>query len=347
MNNRSTTRTQRLHSDQRGMVSIIITVILMLVISITVLAFAQIIRREQRQSLDRQLSSQAFYAAESGINDARQYIAERYSATTPPDKDQCDNTGQYQLPGITGSTIDAEYTCVLVTGSPDSLTYDLSTTKPSKIVPLDSSGGAIKSLELRWTSPSPDDPLAGCPSSYGGELPFAGDWSCGYGLIRIDLVPTNGALKRDQLMKDTFTAFFVPTLNGDSTVGFTGSGSNIHGGSANQGANTGVTCDATDCSVTITGLSGPQYYARVSTLYENATLHMVAKDGLGNPLSLKGAQIVIDSTGRSHDVLRRVQVRVPLANEGTHADYGLETTDSICKQFVTFDATYLNNAGCP
>jgi len=40
-------------SKQRGMVAIMITMILMIVISLIVLGFAQISRRNQRQSLDR------------------------------------------------------------------------------------------------------------------------------------------------------------------------------------------------------------------------------------------------------------------------------------------------------
>ena len=46
----------------------------MIVMSLIVLGFAQISRRNQRESLDRQLSTQAFYAAESGVNDARELI---------------------------------------------------------------------------------------------------------------------------------------------------------------------------------------------------------------------------------------------------------------------------------
>jgi Tfp pilus assembly protein PilX len=55
---------------QAGMVAIMVTMILMIVISLIVVGFAQISRRNQRQALDRQLSTQAFYAAETGVNDA-------------------------------------------------------------------------------------------------------------------------------------------------------------------------------------------------------------------------------------------------------------------------------------
>jgi Tfp pilus assembly protein PilX len=64
----------KLRKDQEGMVSIIVTMIIMVLLGLIVLGFAQLSRREQRQSLDRQLAVQAQYAAESGINQAADYV---------------------------------------------------------------------------------------------------------------------------------------------------------------------------------------------------------------------------------------------------------------------------------
>lgn len=43
-----------------------ITIVMMVVISLIVVGFTQVANRNRRQSLDRQLSTQAFYVAESG-----------------------------------------------------------------------------------------------------------------------------------------------------------------------------------------------------------------------------------------------------------------------------------------
>ena len=64
------------------MVAILVTMNLMIVISLIVLGFAQISRRNQRQSLDRQLSTQAFYAAETAVNDAADLIKTAVQAGT-------------------------------------------------------------------------------------------------------------------------------------------------------------------------------------------------------------------------------------------------------------------------
>ena len=56
--------------DQRGFAAIVVALVLILVLSLLTIGFAELMRHEQRSALDKQLSSQAYYAAESGVNDA-------------------------------------------------------------------------------------------------------------------------------------------------------------------------------------------------------------------------------------------------------------------------------------
>src|SRR5487761_1358632 len=79
-------------SSQAGIASITVTMIMMIVISLIVLSFAQIARREQRQSIDRQLSVQAYYAAESGANIARTAIL---ASPSPIMKNTCGPNAQF------------------------------------------------------------------------------------------------------------------------------------------------------------------------------------------------------------------------------------------------------------
>lgn len=330
-------------TNEKGMVSITVTIILMLVISITVLSFAQIIRREQRQALDNQLSSQAFYAAESGINQARKYMQDKWLTLgeTPPDKEICGYDTNYpesELP----KSIDADtsFSCLLVSGKPKSLKYDLSPSAGSKVFPLNVEDDAnIDRVEVSWTPSTNNAPRTGCPtgSSAPAQLPSATSWPCrGYGMIRIDLVPAE-VLERETMMGEMFTAFLSPVNPGStSPLSYTGTDSNIHGGQANQGARAAARCNDDECKITITNMSGTKYYARVSTLYRETSLSVVAKDSNGVELPLIGAQVLLDATGRAQDVLRRIQVRVPLSGDGFHPDYGVQSTDSMCKLLTTF-----------
>jgi Tfp pilus assembly protein PilX len=129
--------TDPINIKQAGMVSIIVTVILMFVISITVLGFAQVIRRSQREALDNQLSTQAFYAAESGINDARTILAANpgssVTSCAKPSPPNPFSTLDYTVDAAHG----VSYSCLLVEPSPSQLKYDLDPSAQSKIIPID------------------------------------------------------------------------------------------------------------------------------------------------------------------------------------------------------------------
>jgi hypothetical protein len=95
--------------------------------------------------------------------------------------------------------------------------------------------------------------------------------------------------------------------------------------------------------MTITGLGATQYYMRVSSIYKDVSLVVRATDAADVPLSLAGTQAVIDSTGKAKDVLRRIQVHIPITPTGG-VDYALQTTDAICKRFISMDGYFASSA---
>jgi Tfp pilus assembly protein PilX len=323
------------------MVSILVTMLLLIVISLIVLGFAQISRRNQRQSLDRQLSTQAFYAAETGINDVRDLIRQSIDAGTAISaKTDCDSASvpAYAPPKLT-PTIDAtnniSYSCVMVDPTPASLEYG-TVDATSIVVPLVATSGNIANVNISWKSKTTGSPITGCPVTTASIFtPTGPSWSCGYGVLRMDLVNTSGALlSAAGLQAGTMTAFLVPQNGvGSNAVAFVA-------GSANTNNRLGVRCSNTDCNLRITGLNSTQYYLRISSIYkEAANLRVVASDASSAPLRIQGAQAIIDATGKAQDVLRRVQVRVPLTASSTNLlpDYALQSTDAICKRFATMD----------
>jgi hypothetical protein len=100
----------------------------------------------------------------------------------------------------------------------------------------------------------------------------------------------------------------------------------------------------TGCTETISNLNSSQYYLRVSSLYKDVSLEITATDASSVPINLQGAQAVVDATGKAQDVLRRIQVRVPLTVSSTNllSDYGVESKDAICKRFAIM-TNYFNN----
>ncbi|MGH7157759.1 MAG: pilus assembly PilX family protein [Candidatus Saccharimonadales bacterium] len=323
---------------EAGLVSIMVTLILMIVISLIVLGFAQVSRRNQRQALDRQLSTQAFYAAESGVNDARDLINQATLAgNTIPAKDDCAaGSGIYAglRPDLDTTTSDeAAYTCVMVNPTPQTLLYGDVGDEHSTIIPLSSESGInISRVNLTWQSKDDTStPTVGCPTTTSGVFSPTSSWTCGYGVLRLDIVPTSGVVNYSTLQNNTMTTFLVPqSSGGSSSTGYAAGGANNR---------IGVACTNASCTFSITGLSVNQYYMRISSIYKNVSLQVTAFDSANNQLALKDAQAIIDSTGKAQDVLRRIQVHVPLtvSSENQLSDYVLQSTDSICKRFVVMD----------
>jgi len=328
--------TQR-RTGERGMASIVITMVTMVVITLIVLGFAALSRREQRQTLDQQLSTQAFYAAETGVEDARAVIKAAIKNGQPiVAKTQCTtNDSGNTYPVDSAMVIDGpnqvSYTCLKVDPSPTSLQYN-SVSGSNLVLPITASQ-TITSLEITWTpSMAPTGTPAVCPNSATNSFSPQSKWNCGYGLLRADIVPTNGALTRAGLAGSTLSAFFVPTKSGSP-------GQLAYTGNTNKPNLLAADCDTASygsCKATITNFSGQTAVSlRLNSMYQPSNIKIVAYHN-ATPMGITGVQAVVDSTGKAVDVLRRIQVRLPvIATGGLLPSSALQSNGSICKRFST------------
>jgi hypothetical protein len=324
-----------------------VTLILMIVISLIVIGFAQISRRNARQALDRQLNTQAFYAAETGVNDVRDLIkAATQAGNSVPAKADCTPGSGATAAFYAGLSPDLDasasvkYTCVMVNPTPDTLLYG-NVGGQSLVIPvISASGSNINSIKLTWrTNDSTTTPTVGCPTA-AMSVYFSptSSWTCGYGVLRVDLVPTNGTFDSASLQARTMTTFLVPFSTGGIT-------STVYaaGGSNNR---MGIDCSNTECPFTIdtSSLGVNQFYMRISSIYKEVSLQLNAYDASGASLLMQGAQAVIDSTGKAQDVLRRIQVHVPLtpSSENSLSDYALQSSEALCKRFIVMDSYFDN-----
>lgn len=333
---------------ESGMVAIMVTLILMIVISLIVLGFADISRRNQRQAIDRQLSTQAFYAAEAGVNDTAAVIRAALASGDPvAAKPDCQSDGGGLYASL-NSNLDASgnvaYTCVTVDPTPSSLVYG-NVGATGTVIPLNAVGGSIDSITLTWQSKDESaTPANDCPANMTDVFSATGAWTCGYGVLRLDIVPTSGSgLSIGGLQSAAMTTFLVPLRPGGS-----GAAPNpVSYTPASTGTNNklGVQCTNTSCSQTISGLSGDRFYLRAVSLYKDVSLQVTASSG-GNPVNIQSSQAVVDVTGRAGDVLRRIQVRIPLAASSTNlmSDYALQSAEAVCKRFAVMDDFFRNEA---
>ncbi len=351
-----------LHKDQKGLVSIIVTLIIMIILTLIVIGFARISRREQRQILDRQLSAQAFYAAETGVSDAiktmkdelKDSAATGLNFDTDSYVDKCEGVNSFitkgglvnQIGG-TGNTI--SYTCLLVDPDPLSLEYGNIDTNSSRVVPVFAKdGGAIHSISIGWQDKSGGTNLNGCnDTSAIPELPNIWPSGCDTGMMRVDLVPIAGTLQRNALLDSLSTVYLYPWPS--SSNGATNEASYVGGGTARpgferQGSIVRVNCGpaavagaSKQCNMTITGLqslNSNAFMLRLKSIYKPSAATVTATRG-ASQLELKAAQAMVDATGKSSDVLRRIQVRVPIsATDLPYPEFAIHSIDSICKRFA-------------
>jgi hypothetical protein len=336
-------------SDQRGFASIVIAMVLVLVLSLLTVGFAELMRHEQRSALDKQLSGQAYYAAESGINDAAAAI----SVNPTLRKDTCGPTAGPSSPlpsNVVGTRTGSSYPCLLINPTPLTLEYAVGTgqAKIAEMQGVDSAGNpkAVGSIIVSWEDSGGATnfvPAAGnrCNGNATNTFlpisaPSGPTWNY-TGVLRTQIVPIHD-LNRDALTNATFTAFLCPLAgSGTPTSVPYGDDTGQNGGGVISGACKTGTANARYCNMRITGLGAlneSTFILALRSIYNptTVTIKLFGADAASTPLNIALAQVLVDSTGKAQNVLKRVQVRIPAHNGYAVPDDGTQAMDSICKQ---------------
>jgi Tfp pilus assembly protein PilX len=339
--------------SQTGFVSIIMALVIMLLVTLLALGFAFLARQNQEQNQNRQLSTQAFYAAESGVDDASSYISGVLKSTgsPPADVSSCTNTpfgaGHTSSVGSTNSAV--KYTCVMYQTAPKSLEYVLDS-QNSKVIRVQAQGGTrIDSITIGWRASSGSTQFATTTNNH--SLPQAsysannGDnLNLSTGIVRATLIPAS-SLTRSNLNAGSQTLFLYPKagpVNTPGTQAYLTSFGNPN--DPNQGVFSDGNCNASAaqtmayCNVTVTGLSTANssiFYIRLRSFYQNSKVTVSAMAG-GAQAQLINEQALVDATGKADNVLRRIQVRIPLNIDTNRPEYATETIDSFCKRLVVW-----------
>lgn len=359
---------QKLHTNQSGLVSLVVTMIIMIVLSLIVVGFAQIARREQRTTLDYQLSEQATYAAESGINDAKRAIYDDANvlpgniynkANGSQNKDDCRPVAGTPLASNTLSS-SVSYSCLLIDQSLPELKYGNIRTDGSTVIPINAvipgtdNPRNLDRLVINWqiSGVAPSGPGSSYPS-----LPAAASWGATRtGILRTDIL-NPGNFSRSAMTNSLFTTFMYPGSGTGSTTYQPNSSSPAAQGeltlascSGPFAASGGLPAMPYQCRVVIDlPNNSPNYYLRLRSIY-NASQVEIVGIGVGGSVELKGAQVEIDSTGRAADVLKRVKVRSKAPDNTTQKlfpEYALDISGGICKQLVVTPVPGTSKDNCP
>ena len=315
----------------RGFISIFSVLIIMSILTLIAVGFSNITRRAQQRVLNDQLNVQAYYAAESGVNEAIGQIKLNPNLT----KTSCQAAGDgFNYNNNLDSSLNVGYTCVLINNSDSKLVFtDIPLEGSPSVGTTDfklSTGAAPQKFDVTWSAHSSSSSTTIPTTTSFLPSTGTGSWSDNLGLVRMDLVPTT-SLDRSALATNTYSFYLYGSTQGVDAGTF----QTITNGTSNQGAIIYTKdCTTNSCTAHLQ-LSGTAlaYKMRLQSVYSQ--VDVTISNGIDiNGLSGNwvGGQSVIDVTGKANDVFRRIQVRIPLNGNGVTASYGLQTADSICKR---------------
>jgi len=332
-------------NNQTGLVSIMVTIIMMLVISLIVLGFATVTRRNSREALDRQLNTQAYYAAETGINDVMSALnLNKISDTTlvtPTYATDCNgiNSLMTKLGNVNGvanqnwlnNDGSVQYSCLLANPFPASLIINVpaADTENTFVNP-----SAATNLTFTWQTQGSTGSATGCPTTLQPQASWTG--ACPYGILRLDIFKVTAG-DADTAAANTASVFLLPSTGGAPPTAIQYDAPTIVKATCSDTAIPAT--PAKTCSAVLTDAGGVKfngsYYVRLSNVYRASGNVVISPQNAGGPVTFKDSQILIDVTGKAQDEIRRIQERISPADKVTPEILNaISSGTTVCKRFT-------------
>ena len=355
----------KLKQDQRGAASMLVVIFLAIILTVLTLGFIRLAINEQRVATDDDLTTRAYYAAESGVEDAKRALrAYTNNRLTQPElnADDCGppTTAEYDSEISADTDYDVEYTCQLIDLIPAVLEFELDGANETIQVPINAVNAAgtpssFNRLVIKWhldqSQGDDGDGILGATvfdrGPFTDTIPSTTAWNHP-AMLRMSLMrhPDSGAaFTRADL--EQYVAFLNP--NDDSVVGNGGPISTYIGAGpipvpGNNpilpgGCSGPVAGGSGDyaCEIELTGSfnQNEQYFLRLTSLYTGTHVQVEIYNGNGaNALRyFDGVQAVVDVTGRAGQVFRRVQTTLDLIQPNILPDAAITSLTDICKDF--------------
>lgn len=312
-----------LRGNEEGAVSMITVMFVILIMAVLVISFVQIMISEQRQSTDNDLSNRAFYAAESGVEDAKpiltQYARNKESLTDEQmDKfEDCSTFGDPEL--ISDENMKTEITCQLIVTTLANVSVDSASPWHSFMLKLQvPEGRSFDRINLEWHKPENDGKDYELKNN--NNLPRTSGWQEGgtphpAGLkATLGTLNLNGATTPEDMIRDTRITHMLPGDNGTNSF-------NMMNGGFGDDSPRMIDCDPNAdeddyvCSATLTGLDSDnnEYYLILTPLYRATSIDVTLQNG-SEEVPIEDAQASVDVTARAGDVFRRVRARLLLTD---------------------------------
>ncbi|HSH31747.1 MAG TPA: hypothetical protein VK963_03735 [Candidatus Saccharimonadales bacterium] len=303
--------------SERGLVSLLTTVIISILLLIIVTGMVGLMIGEQRQAIDADQSTRAYYAAEAGVEDALLKI-----------KRDLNNGGPITFPagcqnsGVDLGSANLVYTCQRVTTTTNNLSGRRGIEEP---IQLDLAGAPnFNRIQLDWNLADQDSTNFATP----GGFPQGRPWPHPAVMELTVVSYPNGNFSAAAIELDTLV--IKPTTGAAATKNYRSPGALV-----TTGCSTAVTpADPYNCRISIVGFdSSRQYVLRLRPRYNGASYRLRVLQG-GSLVTVPDQSATIDVTARAGDVFRRVVTKVPIrSGVAGGLDYVLFSDTDICKDF--------------
>jgi hypothetical protein len=336
--------------NQEGLASIVVVTVLIVLLSLISLGFAKIMSRSVANSTNRQLSSEATYAVQSGINDVVKFMTDyardsSHSASPWVRSDHCrDLIDRNPASGAAGRGPFIEdknigtntvLNCILLNPTPTDLTYTAVPELKSQVIKLTSSAfsGSLNAMMVSWqaTNGHTGTPASCC--NLNDEIAWNDDTNSYVPMLRMTLyhVPVNtAAATLDYLQSHAKTVFLYPQRPGASITNMCYAPSTNPCNVLSDGQILPVSCNGPgvdpnfsgsadyQCNVIIKNLMagvapGDQlnyYYVRLTPIYGQSDIKIKINDFWQQQLQFIGSQAIVDVTATTANVSKRLQARV-------------------------------------
>ena len=299
-------------NNQQGMASIMFAMFLVLGISLLAIGFATLVRNDQRQAIDKTLSNQAQYAAESAINRVQSAVKSGLTS----ENTNCNGivSGTDYTPSFTsGITV----TCLTWDLSLDYIKHNALDNNPWS-TPVNAETSAINSIKITW---QPGDGNSNYGRMVGAQTSL--------NLNGTDMPTIRVVMANASDIPNAKVAYLSPT---DQSTTLDLLYSTVSGAIGNASCNMGTkTCEII---IKTSSLLGQNNFLSVSSLNgsSNVQIQAFSDANANNPVDITGSQAKITANAKSQDVSKRLVAYVSLPTSTWQPGF-VASADALCKNY--------------
>jgi Tfp pilus assembly protein PilX len=333
-----------INKNQSGASAIMFAMVFIIVISLLSLGFATLARKDQRATLDKNLSSEAQLVAESGVNSVVSYVKAKGTSAKP--NSDCNPTNEVTTDGFVNPSFGADgpkITCITWDTTPNEAVKTLAPYETWSFVDELSTGNN----EITITADTATNGgygstgrLTGLPGLVSGKLP----------IIKVAEVSGTDITNTTNAKVEVF--YLVPANNNnDATTSVNlndGTGAVTDKNTNGNGSAYGINCSNKNiCKVSIVGYPTPENASNRMYFFQvigdvPATLTYTNFDSMtGKSAELKGIQTKVDVNAQAQDQSKRLVSYISMQQQ-TWQPWFAALSNGLCKD-IKVDGN--NNAG--